>query len=104
MKLGIIGTGRIALPRARKFLSMEDVSIDWICSRQTDRARAFLQEIGPEYAAKAGEARTVDDWKEAVSLYMMVTIGHRWIRGMDWQATTFRPFKKMRMGICGLGQ
>ena len=59
MRIGIIGTGRIAAPRARLCADMEGVEIAWVCSREKSRAEEFIHSIGDSAAA-------LDDWERAV--------------------------------------
>ena len=45
MKIGIVGTGRMAEARAKCVLAADDVDLAWICSRSEERGAAFLQEL-----------------------------------------------------------
>lgn len=68
MNIGIIGTGRIALSRVKKLLSLDDVRFHWVCSRKSDRAKTFLEEIGQEFREKTESTLTLENWREAVGV------------------------------------
>ena len=66
MNIGIIGTGRMAMARARKLFSMPEVTLKWVCSRSPDRALLCLKELSVADAEKTVHIDAMDDWKRAV--------------------------------------
>ena len=64
LRIGIIGTGRMAEARFRSLLQMSDVEIVWICSREAHKAEKLLDRCEPQNGWKS-RPLPLTSWKNA---------------------------------------
>jgi predicted dehydrogenase len=65
MRVGIIGTGRMAKARSGLLDRIAGARLQWVCSREKKRAVEFIRENGLDRTE--GPVRALDNWKAAVA-------------------------------------
>ena len=60
VRIGILGTGRMGTARAKAILANPGSSLAWVCSRDEERGRSFLADLG-EPAAASGVCTSLDE-------------------------------------------
>ena len=63
MRIGIIGTGRMAVARAGKIAEIEGAELAWVCSRQQSSAADLIGNLDP---APRERPAAYDDWHAAL--------------------------------------
>ena len=66
MRIGIVGTGRMGVHRTKHVLTEAEVDLAWVCSRDAERAKAFIRKVSGEVGADAATVRGISNWREAL--------------------------------------